>query len=462
MPNESVLSLGLFGRLSILEAPRPDVLERIKRVSQDKTRLGEVIEAENPQDVLLRVVPLLLIELNGLIESIVLSDGVIEFAGYDIKFVGDLNQRLFGVTPHLASWYYTQIWGDEANALRQRVLENLEMKPIWNTDPAQFEVETALSIPHDLQSFSIINRALSGEKLDIQFCRDLANAGEWSFEGDEAEKNGWEKLKNFVDRKLGPDWIAYRSAIGITETWPKGLTVNTLVPPFLSQEWLQWQFKYGLYTEFREALRSGTLSVSGYAIGNYYQFLAGAENVRMHLLKAVSQKYAEVLCTKFEEAGYFCVDMEMPPILRLCLRDSTTIRDVINRAIEWRGHSWFKRLRDHLAELTGEERPEKLIRYLNRLREHMEASIDGFGKGVTTGLAVSSAGSLSLSLPAIGKQLLSWRNPVVYVHSRVSKALGNRDSVGDLAHVLKLSRSEVLSLVRRVDLLRTASTKAST
>lgn len=454
MPNESVLSLGLFGRLSILEAERKDVIDRIKTVTEQKVRIGGAVEADTPQSILISVLPILLTELNGLIESIVLSDRLIEFAGYDLESVADLNNRCFGVSPHLSSWYYTQIWRAEADALRQSILNNLDMEPVWSSDLSQFEVESALSIPIDLQSFSILNYALSGDSLDFQYCRDYANAEEWSVDTDEAEEAGWEKLKGFVDQKLGPDWKAYRSSIEVAEAWPKGLTVRTHVPPHLSEEWTQWQFKHGLYTEFRECLKLSTLSVSGYAAGNYYEWLAGSNSTRAHLLKMASQKYAEVLRAKIEETGYLCLDLELPPILRLCLSESETIRDVINRAIEWREHAWFRKLRHHLEELAGEQRPEKLIRYVNRLCEHIEASIGGFGRGVTTGLAVSSTGSVSISLPAIGKQLLSWRNPVVYVHSRVSRAIGNRDSIGDLARVLKLSRSETLNLVRKLDLLK--------
>src|SRR5258706_14042384 len=98
MSNDSVLSLGLFGRLSVLEAQRSDVIQRIKHVASDKTRLGGAVEEESPQDVLNGAFPILLTELNGLVESIVLSDHLIEFLGYNLESVSDLNVRQFGAS----------------------------------------------------------------------------------------------------------------------------------------------------------------------------------------------------------------------------------------------------------------------------------------------------------------------------------------------------------------------------
>jgi hypothetical protein len=106
-----------------------------------------------------------------------------------------------------------------------------------------------------------------------------------------------------------------------------------------------------------------------------------------------------------------------------------------------------------VAILAKDERPEKLIRHLKRLQDHIETKITGLGASITTGLGISSTGSLSLSLPIIGMKLLSWLNPVVYVHSRINRSLANQDSIGDLARVLHLSRSEVVTLIRKVDLL---------
>ena len=184
---------------------------------------------------------------------------------------------------------------------------------------------------------------------------------------------------------------------------------------------------------------------------------AGREQASAYLLEVVTRGYAATLQEKLERYGFLCLDLAIPPVLRMCLSEAKTVGDVIDKAIQLRQHSWFVKLRKHLTKLSEEQRPEKLIRYLGRLREHIELGINGLGAMNIASLGVASTGSLSLSLPTLGKQLLAWMNPVVYVHSRVSKSLAGRDSIGDLSRVLNIQRSDVLCMLRGIDLLGPAS-----
>src|SRR6266850_8523987 len=116
MKNESVLSLGLFGRLSALEASRRDVLNDISRIREYRIKEGLCSESsEAPEEILANALPLLLTELNGLVESLVLSDKIIEFQGYGPYYVIKLGikHRHMGLSRHLRGWDYTQVWPDE-------------------------------------------------------------------------------------------------------------------------------------------------------------------------------------------------------------------------------------------------------------------------------------------------------------------------------------------------------------
>jgi hypothetical protein len=456
MANASaVLSLGLFGRLSAAAAPRQDVLDRISSVRKERIRRYSCSESLRPtsEEILVKAFPLLLKELSNLVESLVLADTIIEFQGYDsayIKTLADKNMMLTSSGP--GSWNYTLVWPEEANRLWCKALDSVAVESAVISDPLFYDVEIALQAPSDAWSFSIMNHTLADGEFDHDCFRGYFE--EWEPGSYKNEQAGWNKLKEYVDRKLGPDWITYRSAVDISEFWPNDLAAlpRTFVRE-ISEEHLHWRFKVGLYAELCAAMARGTVSVSGLAAGNYYQLLAGKDNLDAHLRRIVSTKYGAILRAKLEEVGYLCLDLDMPSILRLSVSGAETIDDVIDRALELRTHPWFSKLRGYLFELSCEERPEKLLRVLSRLQEHIETSIAGLSATVTTGLGISTTGSLSLSLPTVGKKLLSWLNPVVYVHSRISKTLGYHDSVADLERVLRLSRSEVVTLLRTVDLL---------
>jgi hypothetical protein len=100
MANNTVLSAGLFGRLSAIEAPRPDVLDRIGRVSR------YIGVTESPEDTFVKALPLLLVELNGLVEALVFAESISFLTGYDFKYVEKLtteepNLRAAGRTSEL-------------------------------------------------------------------------------------------------------------------------------------------------------------------------------------------------------------------------------------------------------------------------------------------------------------------------------------------------------------------------
>lgn len=456
MANATIISKGLFGRLSVIEAPRPDVLARISRVSK---KIGV---KEAPKDTFAKALPLLLIELNGLVETIVFGDSIAYFAGYDFRYINKLcikDRAVFPLDFQPDGWGYTQVWSDEANRLMFRTFDSLKANPVSSTEPKLFDAETALRLPDLASAFDITDHVISEDMINYASIIDLED---WRNPvSKEAEIAGWQKLKEFVDRRLGPDWVAYRTAVDITESWPDGMATRPNKGSSEAEETERrvWLFKLSLYAELRAALERGTTAVSNFATGNYYHLLTGQEHPAVHLHEVVARGYAAVLQEKLERVGFLNLDLAIPPVLRMCLSESKTVGNVIDKAIQLRQHRWFVKLRKHLAELSEEKRPEKLIRYLGRLREHIELGISGLGAMNIASLGVTSTGSISLSLPTLGKQLLAWVNPVVYIHSRISKSLTAHDSIGDLARILDIHRSEVILLLRKVDLLGSSRRK---
>jgi hypothetical protein len=219
--------------------------------------------------------------------------------------------------------FYTQIWPDEANRLKHRALDKLDVESTYSSNRSFDEVDQSLDAPLDAMNFSIMLPALNKGELDHKLYWNIVEESEIG--SDEVEKKGWDRLRKYVDRKLGPDWVAYRSAVGLGDLWPSGLAIPPYGGSKLAQECRQWQFKLGLYGEFRETLNRSSVSVSGFSAGNYYRLLAGRDNPSAHLRRLVSRKYEATLRAKLEEVDYLCLDLEMPPILRLCLRDSHNV-----------------------------------------------------------------------------------------------------------------------------------------
>src|SRR4051812_3954122 len=101
MSSRSVVSVGLFGRLSILVAPRQDVHKRIQSMSEKMEsrkwralrETGGTFEFPNspsPAAILAQALPPMLVELSALVETIVLSDEILLFVGYDPEYVNEL------------------------------------------------------------------------------------------------------------------------------------------------------------------------------------------------------------------------------------------------------------------------------------------------------------------------------------------------------------------------------------
>jgi hypothetical protein len=148
MTNKVVLSLGLFGPLSAASAPRQEVLERIAELRKyrifwkenslsDKDRVGFDWTGDSfepsCENILADAFQIVLIELNGLVESLVLADSIVMFSGYDSRK---------SICP--GSWFYTQIWPDEANGLKHRALDKLDVESTYSSNRSFDEVDQAL------------------------------------------------------------------------------------------------------------------------------------------------------------------------------------------------------------------------------------------------------------------------------------------------------------------------------
>lgn len=458
MLNKSVVSVGLFGRLSCLLAPRRDVLETIDYVERCGMRYRYPLcppphDPPPPSFLFTQALPTLLTELNSLVEAIVLSDDISLFCGHSAK---QLN-RVVGehyVPPypggHMTGFHQTQVWGSEANDLMEASFPKSTPAEIRLDDPHLMDVEIALDYPHLAMTAWPIAESISGHGLDYDRFRFLTADEDFVVPmGDQAEDESLQKILAFVDDSLGDEWRLYNTVVNPLSPWPSGL----LRPPSRFSPLREVQMKVGLFAELRAAQQHGTITTSGFCGGQYFPLFAAQPNVVTGQLREIAaRQYSRRLHKQLEELGAACLDLRLPPILRICLHEADTILDVVKRANALRNEKPFINLRRHLNDVACAGEPEKLLRYLRRLHEWIERSLKGFGDLPDASIGMGTV-SASLSLLSAGKHVLAWRNPVVLVHRHLKSMLAESDTIGDLARVFLVERAVAGHAVKQTDLI---------
>lgn len=444
MRTQTLLSVGLFGRLSCLVTDRSTVLDLIamnERLNHNYTRYIDNDEQAAPplsaKASFLTGLPTLLDELNSLVEAIVLSDEILIFCGYAPRLVDSVTSRGYRGrmgTTHSSGFYQTIVWPDEANQLREVALSDIPVKLVTVDNERLLDAEIALEYPDRADTAVPVLDAIAKNGLDLRCLGSIDP--EDLYYSNQMEMDAMAKILSFVDTHLGDEWVFYKDTVNPLPTWPNGL-FKPMNRPYAANRMAQ--LKLCLYAELQAALQHGTLSVSSVHMGKFYPLLASQQNVIAGKLREfVSTQYSKQLHHNLSTHGIACLDLQLPPLLRFCLVDASSILDVLKKANAIRKERRFVTLRNYLRALSNETNPLKLSRALARLQSWIELDLRGLGHLPNGSIALTGNVSTSISLISLTRHLLAWNNPVVLVHSRLNTMLAGRDSIRDLARVLQV------------------------
>jgi hypothetical protein len=453
MQNRALVPVEIFGRLSCVTADRSEVLETIKHVedsARDWTERGiggpapdiGLGVSSSPTIAFSMVLPTLLRELNALVEAIVLSDQLLIFAGYSERVIDEAAAAGFRENPggHRGAFQPTILWAEEANRLQQSAFTSIPTTIVTLDDTRMYEAEVALDYPHRAMTSWPVVKAVTDDGIRYDVLSSFDTEELYMGLGVEGEKKAVSKILAHIDSWLGDEWLMYKSEVRPLPSWPAGLVKRPRIPPLAAA--MPVQLQLGFYGELRTALHFGTLSCSPSHMGNFHRLLATQKNVVSGQLRELAgRRYGAQLMEKLERHGIMSLDLRLPPILRMCLFESTSVEDVLAKANQLRKERRFKNLRGYIGDLSGETNPLKLLRKLERLQRWIEMDIRGLGANlVNSNLTVGGAATVSLSLVTLAQQVLAWRNPVVMVNSRLTSMLAGKDSVMDLARVFRVDR----------------------
>jgi hypothetical protein len=443
--NKAMISPATFGRLSCLAAEREDVLGCIDVVQSSNQTYTTVNRRYLPgfasrrspislDAVFARALPTLLEDLNSIVEAIVLADEFLVFCGYPPEFVDEVVvQGYQGAGARPGAFVYTQVWPEEANKLMDGVLSEVPNTYVGLPDKKLFIADLALDYPHRALTAVPMVEALSSDGIDFAHLTSVDPGDLWY--GTQLEIEAVNKMISFMDGYLGDEWRVYNEHVRPLPSWPPEL----LRPLSAFSATHALQFKLGLYAEFRAALAHGTISVSSIHMGRFYSLLASRTNiVNGSLRDLVVNSYNKLLRKQLEEHGIACLDLQLPPLLRICLVGSTNISDVLRRAVLLRKESRFIHLRNYLSELANQDNPMKLLRSLKKLQDWIDLDLRGISDLSNGSIALSGTSSGPMSLISREKQVLAWRNPAVLIQSRLKALLKGRNNMTDLARVLQV------------------------
>jgi hypothetical protein len=463
MQNRALVSVGLFGRLSCLTADRTTVLEAIemgndlaRRWREDAGNLTTLVNtgvgaSSAPVAAFATALPTLLRELNALVEAIVLSDELLVFCGYSPEVVDQTARAGYRNNPggHAGGFYQTIVWSAEANQLQERAFASVPIKLVTLDDERMYEAEIALDYPQRAMVAWPMAASISTKGIDFRTLTSIDAEDASDEYGSENDKKAMAEILAFVDSRLGEEWLLYKSELRPLPSWPIGLLTVPTGSVCAAARAVSLQL--GFFAEMRTALRYGTLSCSPVHMGTFQQMLSTQNNVVSAPLRAlVSQRYSKHLMEKLEAFGIMSLELQLPPLLRMCLLGARSIDDVLANANKLRKQRRFKNLRGYLGDLSAETNPLKLLRKLERLQRWIEMDIRGLGANLVNGtLTLGGAATISLSLITLAQQLLAWRNPVVMVHSRLVSMLSGEDSVMDLARVFQVDRLAAAQAITR-------------
>lgn len=464
MQNCTLVSVEMFGRLSCVTADRPTVLKTIEQV-EDAARAwndcGVGVPApeiglgvsSTPAIAFSVALPTLLRELNALVEAIVLSDELLVFMGYSERVVNGAAEAGYRQNPggHRGVFQPTIVWAEEADRLQDSAFASVPTRIVTLDDTRIYEAELALDYPHRALTSWPVVESLTEKGIDYEVLLSIDPDLLYMGLGTEGEKQAVCRILTHIDSWLGNDWVMYKSEVRPLRAWPAGLVKRPQIPPLSVA--MPVQLQLGFYGELRAALHYGTMSCSPSHMGDFHRLLATQSNVVTGQLRELtSRRYGAELMERLERHGIVSLDLRLPSILRMCLLDSSSVEDVLEKANLLRKHRRFRNLRGYIGELSGETNPLKLLRKLERLQRWIDMDIRGLGANlVNSNLTIGGAATASLSLTTLAQQLLAWRNPVVMVNSHLTSMLAGRDSVADLARVFRVDRLTAAQAIARFE-----------
>jgi len=449
--NRTIVSLGAFGRISLLNGQREEIYEFMDYDCHDRywPRLDEG-NTQSLEEKFHRVMPLLLKELNGIIEAIILSDELLFFNSYSDDYVKKIKtEHNFYHPPFLAGSLYSFVCADEANRLCEIVLNGMNVTDTSSNNTAIFDIELLIDL---LKRHTFIPcylyDTLSADNLDYGMLKALTLEPESLWGEPEKTDFALRKVSTFLSNRLGKDWEYFKNHIDLTYKWPEEL----LYKPSIPRELHRIGFALSLFAELDLAIDRGNLGVSNLSLGNYYQVYGSQKQViNANLKKIITRRYDKVLNKKLEEFGFVSMNTLMPPLFRLCLDGSKSIADIIRNAIKYHNHKWFIDLRKYIFELSSIDSPEKLIKYLNKFDDYLNNSFIDSDQLSNFGFGFSLTGSVSISVSKIAEKLLKWKNRSLIIHSKVSDIIFSSDSLNQLSTILEIPQLELSAILKKAD-----------
>lgn len=408
-----------------------------------------------------------LYEFISLIETIVLSDDLSFFVGYDDRVRKGLQQLyaplLLLQKSSLMGWDYTIDCPDGGEEIFDFIIDQRSTSLVYSDNIKLAKLEQVISwidqcnallgskavLNGDTIAFDLMVWEYEGDRSFLPNIKDFSCEKEYRQAIKRSTNPAMRNLLNSIKELLGEDWLLYEKYVFKSLKWPRE-SVKPLPGKSTESEKLEdLTFALSLFEEFRLSKDVDTISMASFNKSGLYNHFESQEQTKTFgIIEVLTREYASKVHSWMEENGMASINSSFPPIFRMACQDAKSVLDVVKNAYEIKKSNWAVEMRRCLTDLRLVDDPQRFINSIQRIKRHLDKTLNKFQVNSSTKFGVSVHGNISISFNGLYDELLRWKSPIVLVNSHMINEIGNRDTLRDLAQITNNSPAMINSYLQ--------------